>query len=333
MIRFEFFKEIQDQKQLVELSDTLHICDQDLYDKYLIKPVELWGWGAFPYAGCDSYELESESNYRYKFIEIKFDDDTVALFYKVYNMYGKAGSYLWIKPISLNNNYIHEKLVFQHLVDGKLINVILLPEVIPNIDFKDLFIRNDEYYCNTEDRVAEISKSKYRSAKGINKLKNSYNIITKVNDYDPVELQNIRYYWWKLHKKQNNPFDKAIDNLLKVNNGKIWTLTFEMNNEVLGFTIITSYFNNKAVRIIQNTNLLNTEIDKYDDFVNAHLADYMHYETMQFINSLHIPYTYIGDAHGAGKFLAPYKARNFKLHVFNHDLPIERYKELYKEGE
>ena len=63
----------------------------------------------------------------------------------------------------------------------------------------------------------------------------------------------------------------------------------------------------------------------------AHLADYMHYETMQFINSEGYKYAYIGDAYGAGKYLAPYKSRNFKYKVDNYDLPIERYNEIYEE--
>lgn len=336
MVSIETFKTIETTKDLEQLASTFHVAEQEVYEKYLIKPIQQYGYDAFPYAGCDPYELESESNYRYKFIEIKFDNDTVGLFFKTYNMYGKSGSYLWIKPISANDIKENEIEIFEHIKEKNLIMNSLIPQCIPTIDYSNLNKRNDEYYCNVEDRWATISKSKHRSKRGINKLRNDYHIEMKVNSFDPDQIQEQRYYWWKLHKKQNCKFDKAIDNLLNLpQNSKypLWVLTWELEGKLLGFTIITTYFPDelKIGRIIQNTNLLKTELDTYDDFIRSHLADLMHYETIMFMKEKGYTYAYIGDAYGAGKFLAPYKERNYNLHNYNYDLPINSYNKLYEE--
>ena len=122
MIRYDFFTTLTTDKELFELSDTFHVCYQDLYESYQRKIIDKYGFNAFPYAGADPYLLEAESNYRYKFIEILMpDNDKVAIFFKVYSMYGAHGSYLWFKPISMNDNYENEKLVFKHLADNQII--------------------------------------------------------------------------------------------------------------------------------------------------------------------------------------------------------------------
>ena len=339
MISIETFKTIETTKDLEQLGETLFVADQDRYEQYLINPLLKYGYDAFPYDGCDPYEMESSRNYRYKFIEIGFPNDSVGLFFKTYNMYGRTGSYMWIKPISKSNDFDNEKEVFEHILKHNLIENCLIPQCIPQIDYSNLNIRNDEYYCNTFERYKEISKSKFRSKKGINKLKNEYHIEMKVNDYDPDEIQLIRYHWWKLHKKQNNKFDKTIDALLNLPQDKRIVLTWELDGKTLGFTIVTEYFKGQHIgkyfRIIQNTNLLKTELDTYDKFIRAHLADLMHWDTIAYLDALSQEtsqsYTYIGDAHGAGAFLKPYKARNFKLHNYNYDLPVISYSKLYEE--
>lgn len=329
MIPINIFKNIKTTKELEQLSDTLHISDQSLYEEYLVEPIVYYGQKAFPYYGCDPYQIESEGNYRYKFIEIGFhDQDKIGLFFKTYNMYGKVGGYLWIKPFSSNGIKLHEELVFDHLYSNNLLESILIPEDLPNIDYSKLHKRLDEYFCNVCDRYNEISKSKWRSKKGINRLKNEYNIKMQVNDYDPDQIQALRHYWWKLHGKQDVKFDKTIDFLLNLQ-GKVIVLTWVTHDCTIGFTIISDYFpRNKCGRIIQNVNILKTEIDVFDDFLRAHLADLMHYDTINYMKEHNYNYAYIGDAYGSAKYLTEYKARNFKLHTYHYDLPISEYNRI-----
>ena len=333
MIRFNYFTQIQSDKELQELSEMLHVAYQDTYEFYQRKIIDKYGFNAFPYAGADPYILEAESNYRYRFTEILMPDgDKVAIFFKVYSMYGAHGSYLWFKPLSYNDNYDNEKLVFKHLSENNIINNIEIPKVFHNINYKQLNQRSDDYYCFVAERYKEVNKSKYRSAKGINKIRNSYNIVFQVNEFDPDEIQKLSYYWWKLHKKPNYPFDKHLQPLLDLPNNKRWVLTWKMDDKLLGFTLITKHFADIPVaRIQHNRNILKTEVDTGDDFLLAHLADYMHYCTIQFLHDEGYKVAYIGDAYGAGRYLAPYKARNFKYKVDNYDLPICRYNELYEE--
>lgn len=331
MIKFDYFKTLQTTRDLFDLSEMLHICDQDLYESYQRLILEDFGMDAFPYAGADPYSLDCESNYRYRFIEILMpDNDKVGIFFKMYAMYGNNGSYLWFKPISINRNFDNEIKVFTYLSQNKIIDNIEIPKVFDNIYYKELNQRSDDYYCIVEERYKEVCRSKYRSAKGINKIKNSYNIIMEVNNFDSEEIQNLSFYWWKLHKKQNYPFDKHLQPMLDLPNDKKWVLTWKQDDKLLGFTIITKHFKEIPVaRIQHNRNLLKTEIDMNDEFLMAHLADYMHYDTIQFLHEQGYKYAYIGDAYGAGKFLAPYKARNYKHKVDNFDLPIDRFWDIY----
>lgn len=332
MVRLDLFKDITEQRDMIGVSLKLRVNDQELYESYLIKIIDEYGYQAFPPQSTDPYFLESTNNPRYHFLEIDMlDGDSVGMFYKVYNWYGVDGSYLWFKPISLNGNVKNEQIILQHLVDNRLIDVLLIPEVFSHINYKKLTQRNDDYYCLVSERLQEINRSKYRSSKGINKLKNGYNIEMKINEFDSSELHELSYYWWKLHKRPNKKFDKYLDNLLMLPNDKKWVLTWHLDGKLLGFSLITKHFKDIPVaRIQHNRNILKTELDIGDPFLMRNLADYMHYWTMQFINDEGYKYAFIGDAFGSGKYLAPYKARNFNKRVDNFNLPIDRYMELYK---
>ena len=102
---------------------------------------------------------------------------------------------------------------------------------------------------------------------------------------------------------------------------------------LLAFTIFTQHFPNTpyhTTRIQHNRNVLKTQIDPHIPFLTKHLADLQHYDTINYIHDhIHSPYTFIGDAAGAGRYLAPYKRRNFDHKVNNYDLPIDQYPLLY----
>lgn len=332
MIRFDIFKDVTDQKQMVELSERYYIANQEVYEKYQRLLINAFGVGAMPPQMADPYLVEAESNHRQHFLEIDMlDGDKVAIFYKVYNMYGINGSYLWFKPISLNRDIENEQKVFQHLVDHDLIMRALIPNNLPFINYKGRNLRNDDYYCVVADRIKEIDRSKWRSAKGINKITKNYDIVMKVNDFDPAELHNLSYSWWKRYKKYNKKVDKYLDNMLRYPEDKRWVLTWHLNNQLIGFTIVTKHFPEIPIaRIQHNRNILMTELDLNDKMLTENLANYMHYHTMKFIESEGYVYAFIGDASASGKYLAPYKARNFNLRIDNYDLAIEDYQELYK---
>lgn len=326
----------EDSTLLFYIGEDFSIYKQSTYEKYQRIILDQYGFDAFPYAGTDPYILQAENNYRYKFMQIIMTDDSgketdrVGLFFKFYAMYGHHGSYLWFKPISLNKNLDNEKLVFDLINKYQLIKGILVPKVIPTLDYSKLKLRNDDYYCYVEERYKEINRSKWRSSKGINKLNNDFYISMNVNYYDPQELHKLSYYWWKLHKKQNCTLDKHLNNMLYFPDNMKYVLTWKLNGQLLGFTIITTHFSDIPVaRIQHNRNLLKTEIDPDLKILTQHLADYMHYKTIEFCHNKGYKVVYIGDA-ANGPYLKKYKSRNFNHVVQNYDLPISDYLELYK---
>lgn len=332
MISFKIFKNITSKDDLKELSHTLLISEQPLYEYYQEKVLAKYGSDAFPYISADPYFTECEENFRHKFIEIGMDDnDRVALFIKFFAMFGNNGAYLWFKPISLNDNKDNEELVLQILKNNNLIDYIMIPKVLPNVDYTKLRKINDDYYCNVHDRVKEVNRSKYRSAKGINKIDKEIHINTLVNQYNPDDLQELSYYWWKLHNKQNKQFDRHLQKFIDLQlDNKSDVLTWELNNKLIGFTIICYYFGGSCARIHHNRTLLKTEIDDTDSYLIGHLADYMHYHTIQFLNKKGVQFAYIGDSYQSAKYLAPYKARNFKLRIDNYELPLEESYKLFE---
>lgn len=329
-MHYNLFITLKDlETDLVPLTDQLQVGDIPIYEQYKEKIISKYGYDAYPYVTADPYYTESERHTNHRFFSVMFDDnDRVGCFIKYFKMYGNHGSYLWFKPISLNDNIEHEKLVMEHLSTMN-ISYIEIPEVLQHIDYTKLHARSDDYYVYVPERAAHVKKSKYRGTKGINKLEKEYGITVQVNKFNPDELHYLCDYWWRVHKKNNRQFSKEIDYYINLNSPNVTFLTYYLENKLVGFSIITSHFNGKVARIQHNRNIINTKIDFTDDYVKSKLGHYMHYYLMKFLNANNFQYAYIGDALTTPA-LKEYKRSNFNHRVVYHDLQPENWEELFK---
>lgn len=329
-MRFEELEKITTQKELFNKSEVMSIDRLTVYEQYIQKYIDRDGcYGVEPYY-MDTTYIATTKNFRFRFIEIEFDNDTVGIFFKYISMFGNVYIRLFREPISINNVYENEKLVLNTLNSNELFKRAVVPHFY-NFDKSKLKPFDNDYFNNVDERCKDVTKGKFKSKYGINKLKNEYEIVLKVNDFNKNDLNELNDKWWETRKRTSKK-DTLFDGLIKLNKecDKIYILTWEYEGKPIGVTMLANRHNGYCCSIQVNKSLARTEYIK-DEYLRGRLGRLMHYDTMLFCKEKGFKYAYISGALGEYSFLKEYKQSLYKNVINYYVLDKDEFMQIHKE--
>jgi hypothetical protein len=330
-MKFNELKKITSQKELFNKSELMTMNRLAVYEQYLQKYIDRDGcYGVEPYY-VDTFYISTTGNFRFRFIEVEFENDTVGIFFKYISMFGNVYVRLFREPVSLNGICENEMLVLNTLYENNLFKCVVVPHFY-NIDKSKIKPFDNDYFNDVNERCEYISKGKFKSKHGINRLKNEYDIVFKVNNFNEDELNDLNNKWWET-KKRTTQKDTLVEGLIKLSKqcDKIYILTWEYKSQPIAFTILTDRHNGYCCGIKVNKNLAKTGYIK-DEFLCSKLGSLVHYDTMLFCKEKGFKYAYIsGDIRH--KFLRKYKSSNYKYIIDYYVVDRDEFMELYNKKE
>lgn len=330
MITFDIFQSLESEKDLYEISSPLYIADQDVHESYLYHILDEYGDKAFPCLCANTIIADTEHSPRYRWIEIKMPDaDIVAIFWKYFTVFGKHTSYLYFKPISKSNNLTNEKQIFQILLEKKLIEQIVIPDCLEQIDYSNLILTMNEYYCNVKERAEHINKAKWRSHR-IGKIQKELNIEIAFDEINPYEIQEMNRSWGKLHGKSDDFHDSFLQRMMDLP-GICHFITYKLDGKLVGYTEFNSCFDKYKMCYSEfNRNVINSELDPNIPALTKQLQHLMVYTLINHLNDLGYEFIYIGTDIIGKTHLKEYKSSNYNKKINYYYFPMEKYLCLYK---
>lgn len=323
---------IKTQKQLFDKSEVMNVENIDKYEKYLNILINKYGYEGVPPYYLDTVYVVATKNFRFRFVEISYNNDTIGVFYKYISMFGNTYIRLFREPISLQGNRDNEIKVFDILYNNNLFSKIVISDNLPKEIISKYKAFDNEYFNIVKDRCKNLESSKWKSSHGINKLKQDENIVFKINDFKIEELKELNKLWWDYRgKNKDTLFDgmlklKTVDKLDIIN-----ILTWEYKGQLIGFAFIVNEYNGQYAKIKINKNIAITNIE-INEFLEKHLAELIHYDTMSWCNQNGFKGVYIrGDINH--KHLRSYKTKFYKNIINYYVLDAKDYYEnIYKKS-
>lgn len=327
-MRFSELQKIKTQKELFKKSEVMRIERLPLYECYLQKYIDQDGcWGVEPYY-MDTTYVATTGNFRFRFIEVEVNGDTVGVFFKYISMFGTVYIRLFREPISLSGNKENEALILATLYANNLFEKVVVPHFYA-FDKSTHKPFDNDYFNNVEERCAHVSKSKFKSKHGINKLKSEYGITLKVNEYDVTQIMDLNNKWWEL-KNQTAEKDTLVEGLIKLQSqcDKIYILTWEYESKPIAVTMLADRHNGFCCSIQVNKNLSKTEHIK-DEYLCCRLGHLVHYDTMMFCKEKGFKYAYISGDIGY-MYLREYKSSNYNYVIDYYTLDKDEFIDVYR---
>lgn len=274
----------------------LKSMDYDEYRKY-VKIFMKEDPNKYIYEEMNPLSAWSQGNYRYLCYKVNIEDDVVVTFIKWVSAgnipYGRIINY----PISVKGIVQNQNDVMKYLISLPFIKEVLVADGLTRNVVGEVYY--NDFYTKVPDRCRKVNTSKWKSKRGINKIRSTFNVEYKRFDDASEALEDMSaiYYRWKdcAVSRGLKPFhNKAELKMLKPDNPyksavKVWVMY--VDGVPVGYDIV-EFFSDRICRVHHNKSVYDGDYElliRYKDYL-------MHYLLINELNTMGVEWVYYGFA-------------------------------------